>query len=387
MKKIGILTFHRAINYGAYLQSFSLSQRLQAEFPECKVEIIDYIAPIEAKKIPWFILSAGYHYGIKKAIFEIKKCKSFRKALVHLPLSPKYMNTENINEVFEYIDNRYDVIIAGSDAIFNWNQNGFPSAFFLNYNFKSPILSYAGSVHGLKYKLMSELQKQYCEESFNRFSFIGVRDKNTEEFINYCKNDFKPVHTCDPTVFIDINNVHKIAGDWKKRISNKYRLDFNKPIIVSMLQNENLSKIVYERYSSKYQIVTLFKYNKYADYFLYDLNPFEWAAFLSVAKIVFTQYFHGALLTLKNNCPVIVFDMSNYNDCYESKFKDLMLRRLKLPELYYDICELDNDQKINEMLGIAKRAINGSFNERIKMGLQKEEKCLYTFIDHLKKLY
>ena len=51
MKKIGILTFHKAINYGAYLQAFSLSERLKKEFSDCHVEIIDYIPQKEKKKI------------------------------------------------------------------------------------------------------------------------------------------------------------------------------------------------------------------------------------------------------------------------------------------------------------------------------------------------
>ena len=40
--KIGILTYHRAINYGAVLQSFSLVERLKKDFPNESIEIIDY---------------------------------------------------------------------------------------------------------------------------------------------------------------------------------------------------------------------------------------------------------------------------------------------------------------------------------------------------------
>ena len=38
--KIGILTFHRAFNYGALLQCFALSKYLRMK--GCNVEIIDY---------------------------------------------------------------------------------------------------------------------------------------------------------------------------------------------------------------------------------------------------------------------------------------------------------------------------------------------------------
>ena len=42
MKKIGILTFHNAYNYGAFLQCYSLSTLIKNRFPNCTVEVIDY---------------------------------------------------------------------------------------------------------------------------------------------------------------------------------------------------------------------------------------------------------------------------------------------------------------------------------------------------------
>ena len=39
MKKIGIITFHKAHNYGAMLQVFALSKKLSHKYD---VEIIDY---------------------------------------------------------------------------------------------------------------------------------------------------------------------------------------------------------------------------------------------------------------------------------------------------------------------------------------------------------
>ena len=42
MKKIGILTFHRAINYGAFMQAYALSNRLKKDLKDVEIEIIDY---------------------------------------------------------------------------------------------------------------------------------------------------------------------------------------------------------------------------------------------------------------------------------------------------------------------------------------------------------
>ena len=40
--KIGILTFHKAQNYGAFMQCYALSKELEKRFPGHTVEVIDY---------------------------------------------------------------------------------------------------------------------------------------------------------------------------------------------------------------------------------------------------------------------------------------------------------------------------------------------------------
>lgn len=66
--KIGILTFHRPINYGAYLQAFSLQDRLKEYLREATIEIVDYIAPKERKKIWINVLWGIKHYGMKNGM-------------------------------------------------------------------------------------------------------------------------------------------------------------------------------------------------------------------------------------------------------------------------------------------------------------------------------
>ena len=62
--KIGILTFHNALNYGAVLQCYALQHYLQAKGHDA--EVIDYRIPfIEEQK-------------------EVIECRSFRKS--HLPI-------------------------------------------------------------------------------------------------------------------------------------------------------------------------------------------------------------------------------------------------------------------------------------------------------------
>lgn len=63
MKKIGIMTFHRAKNYGAMLQSYALQETLNKKFD---TYLVDYRCPeIEEK------------YYVKKTL--VRKIKNFLK--------------------------------------------------------------------------------------------------------------------------------------------------------------------------------------------------------------------------------------------------------------------------------------------------------------------
>lgn len=382
--KIGILTFHKAINYGAFLQSFALSNELTNRFPEHNVEIVDYIAPMEKKKIVINVLWGIKHYGLINGVRELQKISSFNRIYKKLNLSKK-KRFKNLQELHEYIDNNYDVLIIGSDAVFNWNQNGYPSAFVPKYNFKQcKVLSYAASVHGLRY-LNEPLERlEECGQVFSKMKLVGVRDMNTEKFVKRCYTEANISHCCDPTVVINVDKVKQYAKNYMNRVYSKYKCDLSKKFIVLMLPDSDFTRKIKEHYSGKFQIITLFKPSKDAQYYLYDLNPFEWTMVLSNASVVITSYFHGTLLALRQGTPVISIDLSNYNDKdYEGKLKDLLQKRLNLPEFYVNGDDMNNDEFQKKLISIINSAIQGHYSERIRIGMKCEgaafEKFCNTF--------
>ena len=161
MKKIGILTFHRPINYGAFVQSFSLSNEIKKRFPDARVEIIDYIAPKEKRKIYLNVLRELKYRGFGSMMYEILKIGVFKKSLKNLMLSGKSFCTDDIAAFYRSISNNYDYIVIGSDAVLNWNQNGYPSAFYPPEECKIPALGYAMSAHGLAFEKLTKEEKEY----------------------------------------------------------------------------------------------------------------------------------------------------------------------------------------------------------------------------------
>ena len=380
--KIGILTFHRPINYGAFLQAFALSNQIQLSFPKSEVEIIDYIAPKERRKIYLNVLRTVKYYGIDAALKEVVKIRVFRKSLELLSLSKEKFSEVKFEDFFSYIESNYDLLIIGSDAVFNWNQNGYPSVFIPQYKFNIPIVTYAASVHGLKYR---DVEKNMLDESaftFENMKIIGVRDKNTENFVKFCKETLQPVHCCDPTFLINFDSLYDVSHRSFEQIMKRYKINIEKQFIVLMLEDKDISKKIYQRYSDQYTIVSLFKKNKYSDAFLYDLTPIEWALVIKNSLLVVTNFFHGTLLALTQNIPVIVVDLSGYEMPYEGKLKDLMERRLNLAELY--VKKNEWNLKESEMLDAADKCIQGNYKERIVNEIDKERQSFYEFETCLK---
>lgn len=380
--KIGILTFHRPINYGAFLQAFALSNQIQLSFPKSEVEIIDYIAPKERRKIYLNVLRTVKYYGIDAALKEVVKIRVFRKSLELLSLSKEKFSEVKFEDFFSYIESNYDLLIIGSDAVFNWNQNGYPSVFIPQYKFNIPIVTYAASVHGLKYR---DVEKNMLDESaftFENMKIIGVRDKNTENFVKFCKETLQPVHCCDPTFLINFDSLYDISHRSFEQIMKRYKINVEKQFIVLMLEDKDISKKIYQRYSDQYTIVSLFKQNKYSDAFLYDLTPVEWALVIKKSVLVVTNFFHGTLLALTQNIPVIVVDLSGYEMPYEGKLKDLMERRLNLAELY--VKKNEWNLKESEILDAADKCIQGNYKEQIVKAIDKERQSFYEFETCLK---
>ena len=142
--KIGILTFHRALNYGAVLQCYALKKTLQ----KCNVsvEVIDYRNKfIEKFYSPFYIEK----FNIRKIGYMFysfySKCKrniifkQFRRD--YLSLSNRTYNQNNISDA----DYEYNAIIVGSDQVWNFNLSDRDETYLLDFVNTARRFAYAAS--------------------------------------------------------------------------------------------------------------------------------------------------------------------------------------------------------------------------------------------------
>lgn len=413
MAKIGILTFHRSLNYGAFMQAYSLWSKVKADFPNDDVEIVDYFSSHIYDKYSYnaltFIFSSlsewkrsGIITALKATVKNflivlknpefLKKRKrmrmAFEEALSHIKLSDEKISTDDIKKATEWINGRYDIIIVGSDCVWEFNNYPFPNIYYLHDIKNTQKLSYAACAQGVLYEKTNDFQRQYMRESWNDFKYLGVRDASTEALVNAVDNSLETHHNCDPTVFLDIDNLPVDMEKLKKKFEAA-GMDFSKPA-VCLMSNEAGGKICKELLGDTHQIVAVFEENKYADCFICDLNPFEWAKCFSFFDVTFTNRFHGTLLSLKNGVSTITLDFAagydDFSNKGNTKIKDVY-DRLGLTENHYFVGkrELSNEDKIKIKSAIQKLLVLDE-KANISKALAKEAISYNNFKEELFKV-
>lgn len=194
--KIGILTYHRAHNYGAVLQAYALQNYLLELGHE--VSIIDYWPEYHSSDYVIFpnFSSMSFRSKCKRillfciGIFRILKRRKgyIRFAIEQFKLTkyPLFVTPEMVNTV------SYDLIIYGSDQIWTKHNSqkfkGFDKVYFGNYSGVSQKkISYAASMGVIN---LSKEDYLFIELSLKNFDAISVRETELEKIIREnCSNE------------------------------------------------------------------------------------------------------------------------------------------------------------------------------------------------------
>lgn len=172
--KVGIITFHQALNYGALLQAYALRKVIclmggEAEIIDYHCSIIEdaYVFPTlrnckSVKEILKYVAQGKYE------IEKRKRFDAFRKQ--KLEISDASYNTNNIDKAVY----QYERFVTGSDQVWNCNAHNFDKNYFLNFVKDSTRkFSYAASL-GLS-KIPEQLTSEYYEQ-LKEFNICSVRE-------------------------------------------------------------------------------------------------------------------------------------------------------------------------------------------------------------------
>lgn len=329
MKKIGILTFHYSINYGAVLQALALLNVIESLGFD--TEIINYI-PTDYK--PNSIIC---NLGVSKNIFnnrleDINIPKIVKKIIIMKRFGEKISFkfdefrkremklSKPVDEVsiFEILNN-YDVIVVGSDQVWNPSQRK-RNEYFLNFGnrYQGEKISYAADSTT---KEIDSEDVNKLKSALGEFKYISVRNTHSLDFVKAIIDKDVPV-VADPTIlynFIQSNDKEKRSGEYvltyilgkeiegthKKALERVKKVYGNIPVysIIIPTMNSDISNIADEKFC--------------------DLDPSEWINLFKNAKFIYTDSFHGVLFALKFHKPFIAYYTEKYR---ATRFIDLGCR-------------------------------------------------------------
>lgn len=302
--RIGIITFHRAINYGAFLQCFSLKNYLQ----KCghEVEVVDYWPKAHAdtykiitiKRISNLIMHPlslckyllGCSFSFYRTHKRIQKYRSLLSKYFNLSKDVKYKTLSDAHDL------SIDVAVYGSDQIW-WKSTirdyeGFDPFYWGNSIPKNiKRISYAASMGILN---VNTEDKRFIIDHLKQFDYISVRENPLKELLSRLTK--KTIHTVVDPVFLTSKE------EWGKYIGNtpiikgKYVLFYN--LIRSDEANDFAANIARRHGLQLYEISGAVKPFDFRRHTLQTLDPLEFLNAINFADIVVTSSFHGTAFSL-----------------------------------------------------------------------------------------
>ena len=171
--KLGVMTFHQALNYGALLQTYALQRYVRTHIPGGDMEVVDYRCPALTALYSTAAQKSGNpvktviktgHFLLKRRCFQ-----GFLKE--HIRRSPVAYTPDTIARSVE----RYDKFIAGSDQV--WNPSLTDGDWNYLLAFAPPRKRYAYAASVGKARFPAEMEETFCH-LLGEFQAISVREES-----------------------------------------------------------------------------------------------------------------------------------------------------------------------------------------------------------------
>ena len=317
--KLDIVEDDLSHNFGAFLQAYALTMRLREEFPQDRVELINFNMLAAEKYYKKVIWSENRFRTMK---YNKIRYKSFEMSQNMLPVGKKELHSNSIEEFTEMVRGEYDIIIAGSDEIWRLTgSRGFPNPYWLPGDLGSAKMSYAASSRS-NFDAFDDEGKKKLKALLDDFDYIGVRDKSTYDSVRKTVDDKEKVHmNCDPTLAYKFN-FSRDKG--RKLLRERFGVDSEKQTIGIMVTDPSIVKSLKSELGDGYNYVSLFQKHK-GTFSCADIRPFEWIDVVSALDFFVTSFFHGMCFAVNTGVPFAGLE-KNKVDKEKSKAADFLIR-------------------------------------------------------------
>nr|WP_040678566.1 polysaccharide pyruvyl transferase family protein [Rhizobium mesoamericanum] len=277
---VGVLTFHRCINYGSYWQARCLVEGLATmgvtavllEYRSKRLDRAEWrcaLSPLLPMRSP------HNDYGLYK-----KKMHKFFGAIAQLPLSCPFPLDDPAKA------EQFRLVIVGSDEVWNLKHPwyGGCAVFFGEGLIADHLVSYAATFGN--FASQARLRGLWGDR-LRRFSRISVRDLNSARLIREALA-VEPELVLDPCLQFPQPLLAARGGDNARHVAI-YGHGFPKWF-------QNVVRQWADRRACR--LVSIGYRNDWADKQWIDAGPNEFACFMASAKAVVTNFFHGCVFSL-----------------------------------------------------------------------------------------
>ena len=293
--KAGIITHYDVHNHGAQLQLYALCKQFGIFGYESRAltykKNYDFLElgienkyNISFRSIPIY-LKYLFKKGLKRTLYNYKKkiaLDNFRK------------EKELVGEYYSKAEN-LDCVVIGSDEIFSLEPGLNPCFWGMGVPCEK-VVSYAASCgHTTKEFIKEHFAEEFVKAGLERLTAISVRDKNTFDICSQYTNKKIDI-VCDPVLLYDFSTERKenFINVGKKKYCIIYSYD------EKMNDKETVEAIKTFAKKRGLKIYSVGFYHKWCDKNI-QVTPLQLFSWFENAEYVFTDTFHGSVLSIVSN--------------------------------------------------------------------------------------
>ena len=281
---VGVLTFHKCINYGSYWQARCMVEALRKRGH--RAELLDHDCKCVRRAEVRCALQPKLPERTPRNEIRTyaKKTRRFIGAIADLPLSRSFSlhEPETVGE--------YDAILVGSDEVWNFRHPWYGSEpiFFGDGLKAGRLVSYAASFGN--HSAWDGIHPAWARK-LKRFSSISVRDQNSWHLVRAGTNH-EPELVLDPCLLFP--QAVQVGQERSDPYAIIYGYDF--PSWLKRLAR-NWSR------KTGIQLISVGYSNDFADKQKIAIGPLEFARMMAGTAAVITNFFHGCIFSLLNGKP------------------------------------------------------------------------------------
>ncbi|KKB12543.1 hypothetical protein VE25_06350 [Devosia geojensis] len=280
--KVGVLTFHRCINYGSYWQARCLVDGLRGLGYEA--ELLEHVSD-RVNRAEWrCALQPLLPQRTPQSDYPLydRKTRRFFEAVADLPTSAPFPLDDPSRLAADY-----DVVVIGSDEVWNLNHpwyGGHP-LFYGEGLRAGRLVAYAAS-----FGSQTQGLEPYWAERLGNFAQISIRDRNSQQIVARATHRM-PELVLDPCLLFPPDVTAEGLGRPYLAVYGHSFPDWFAEAVRSFAWERGL------------ELISIGYRNDWADRQWLTAGPLEFASFMAGAEAVATNFFHGCVFALMNNKP------------------------------------------------------------------------------------